>query len=144
MEEFKISWDICSKGTAGTIGNNSSLNIWNSRWIPNYHSLCNLLVEPLNYSDLILTPKDFYQDNTWVLNKISFDIPPIVTNKIKSIVIPSSNILDRIYWGETTNGSFTTKSCYKLINKSYSDQRHISNFDWIWTLNCPNKIKFFL
>lgn len=99
----------------------------------------------LNNFDLNLTLNDLYQNNTLSLNKNFFGIPHIGTNKINSIIIPSGNLHDRVYWGEGgTNGSFSTKSSYKLINESRGDQKHNNkNFDWIWTLYCPNKIKKF-
>lgn len=91
--------------------------------------------------------KDLYQDRSWSLNKISFDIPHILANKINYIIIPASNLSDRVLFGGGKNpsGFFSTNSCYNLINESHTQPEHnIKNFDWIWSLHCPKKIFFFL
>lgn len=62
-KSLKICWDICSKGTVWTIGHNSSLDIWNTKWIPNCQPLCQLLIGPLNKTDLLITPKDLRNKN---------------------------------------------------------------------------------
>lgn len=140
---LRIGWEICSKGTAWSIGHNSNIDIWTCNWIPDCEPLLQIRIRPLNKSDLLLTPKDLYHNDSWALDKISFDIPSSIANKIHSIIVPHSNFHDKIYWNQSSNGIFSTKSCYNLFDDS-SNTPTGKNFDLIWSLNYSNKIKFFL
>lgn len=47
---------------------------------------------------------------------------------------------DRVYWGLTDNGRYTTKSMYKWLEKPLSG----CHYRWIWKAKIPLKIKKFL
>lgn len=48
---------------------------------------------------------------------------------------------DTTTWTFTSNGKFTSRSCSNLVNQASPP---LADFNWIWALRCPNKIKFFL
>ncbi|KAH0642618.1 hypothetical protein KY285_033492 [Solanum tuberosum] len=82
----------------------------------------------------------------WKLENIPYPLPQSVIYDINQINIPHiPNPKDKPSWALTANGSFTTSSMYHHI-KGKSKHKVTSNkeFNWIWKLQCPNKIKFFL
>lgn len=44
-------------------------------------------------------------------------------------------------WSLSSNGSFTSKSCARILQEKTPQQY---DFKWIWEFKCPNKIKYFL
>lgn len=94
---------------------------------------------PMNYS---LKIRDIYIDRKWDLTNLSIDIPSDVQQNILQTKIRSKGpIQDIPVWTLLSKGVFTTKSCYSLIEPNLGN--HL-DFEWIWSLNCPNKIKIFL
>ncbi len=65
-----------------------------------------------------------------------------IIEKILQTTIPSNHIEDRMYWGPSTDGWFSTKSSINLIHKEKGHSP--TRTDWIWKLNIPQKIKHFM
>lgn len=47
-------------------------------------------------------------------------------------------------WGIAGSGFFTSSSAYKLISSKIHHNTVKKDFNWIWTMKIPNKIKHFL
>lgn len=75
---------------------------------------------------------------TW--GEISFNIPTGIQGRITAIIIDLGANKDTLIWGMSNNGTFTTNSCYDLIDKSAPTQK---KFNWICKLMCFKKIKHF-
>lgn len=62
-----------------------------------------------------------------------------------STYIPSNHyVKDRAIWTHITTGVLTVKSICNLISSPKSTPVLETKFSWIWNLNCPSKIKFFI
>jgi len=84
-------------------------------------------------------------------------IPKEVENNIKAIYIPRNlNPVDTLTWSLTPHVFFSTSSAYKHATDNHSMTIHntkdnhsmiiqnTKDYNWIWSLNCPNKIKYFM
>lgn len=49
---------------------------------------------------------------------------------------------DSINWKPSPRGVLTTSSVYNFLTSSRPHQE--KDFNWIWALHCPNKIKYFI
>lgn len=67
-------------------------------------------------------------------------LPAIVVNKVYNVT-PSEDNVGVPGWSLNNNDLFTTKSCYRLTDNNARTNKDVS---WIWNIQCPNKIKFFL
>lgn len=61
------------------------MNIWDANWIPNIESLRNVISVPLNKNEDNLTINDIWDNQGWDLEKISFNLPQLVTNSIHAL-----------------------------------------------------------
>ena len=71
-------------------------------------------------------------------------IPDHVAQTIVSIPIPDIGAKDRVIWGLTSDGNFSTKSAGWLAQGLLNYTPEISKFYWIWNLDLPPKIKNFI
>lgn len=125
------------------------LLITNLTWIygtllgsPNTRNLRNSIEGSLLVSDYLLKIRDIYIDHQWDFTKLSIDIPSeIKENILKARVRSNGPTKDVPIWFLSNKWFFTTKSCYNLIEPSLNNQ---IEYSWVWTLPCPNKIKYFL
>lgn len=62
---------------------------------------------------------------------------------VSTHLFPRAPLEDIISWGESSNGMFSTKLVYALIQK---DSAGVSNFKWqaIWHLKVPKWVKVFM
>ncbi|KAK4710440.1 hypothetical protein R3W88_004953 [Solanum pinnatisectum] len=77
---------------------------------------------------------------------ISVELPQKILLLVQSTYINStSKKSDTAIWKPNSKGILTTSSAYRFLQENKPEyQQNISNPSWIWSLNCPNKIKFFL
>lgn len=79
----------------------------------------------------------------WNLNDLIGFIPDHITNRIKAILIPISNVTDRLIWKFTTDGHFSVKKvtwATIIILKPHPKAENLNN---IQKLNLVPKIKLF-
>ncbi|OIT20739.1 putative ribonuclease h protein, partial [Nicotiana attenuata] len=136
-------WNYCKEGIRWPVDKNPNMSIWDTNWIPKFGSLRKNVIGPLNKKESELTLKYIKNQNAWDMSQ--FNLPINILNSIQSLTT-SNNQDSTIVWSINTSGIFTTSSCYKLIDNNISDKQNYTgyNFDWIWKLECPRKIKFFI
>ena len=135
--------NICNKGTRWSIGNNCSLNFWTDRWLT-LGTLRSLIHGPLNYGEEKLCINNIFEGGSWYFHILSFIFPQHLELSIKAVPIRRDSIgEDSLIWNSSTNGDFDSKDAYLLAlgnnnsNLGFVDQ-------WIWNLNIPPKIQYFL
>lgn len=111
-KNFLKGWHFCLKGCLWQISRNSSLGIWDTKWIP---CLRNIIEGPLTQDDCSITIKDLITHNTWSLDKRSLALPNYLVAKIQAISLPIERNHDFLTWEPNSNGLFSTSSCYNLI-----------------------------
>lgn len=90
---------------------------------------------------------NYYYNHMWHLDKLPFQLPPHIISLIHNIYMPiASTTCDKIYWDLIANGIFSVNSMYKyLINiNNPSVTNTPTSYKWIWKLQIPPKISFFL
>lgn len=78
-------------------------------------------------------------------NVVQYPIPKAISNIIQSISIPYTiNAEDKLIWNFTSNGIFSAKTVYCLIDSNLEHNNgQDDRFGRIWRLKVPNKIKMF-
>lgn len=102
---------------------------------------------PLNLNDNRLTVRDVLSKiYNWNLKNFSFELPVNIINLMHCTYISHNSYSKEITHLEASpTGKLTTKSVYHLLNNNSSNSNALDHdYKWIWSLQCPNKIKLFL
>ena len=133
------------------IGNGSSIRIKEDKWLP------------VKTHRPVVSPMSTIEPGTRVNSLIKAKIGEWDTPEIQCLFLPREAAIiygiplstklpsDRIIWGLTPSGTFTTKSAYKLLvsyastNLAGSSSSVQQRKFWrdLWLLRIPNKIKHF-
>ncbi|CAN1174466.1 Putative ribonuclease H protein At1g65750 [Linum perenne] len=96
-------------------------------------------------ADFILNPQ-----RIWNITKFRAVFPEHVVKQILLIPLGPVGFFDRLVWHFESSGNFTVQSCYKLLQNNRSagiqplDSSLRKLWKWLWQLDLPPKIKFFI
>ena len=144
--------DVICKGMVWRIGNEQSVRIREDKWLP------------VQTNRSTLSPLHDVQPETKVSTLINQDLGIWNSSQIEQMFLPYKSTMnlgiplsprlpfDRIIWGLTLNGRYSTSSAYKTsVSCASSNNANSSNLEaqklvWngIWQLRTPNKIKHFV
>lgn len=128
------------------------INFFTDSWIKPNSTIRSLLQGPLLPEESEANVVKFRTSEIWDFSALSIDLPPGVVSQIQQVYFPRfASTFDRITWGLTNSGLFSVKTCMSALasfnNPSStvtSQTNHHPNFNWIWRLPIPPKIKHFL
>lgn len=130
--------DILQEGTKWTIGDGSSVDLWNDWWCgngplakrhPGLHTKINTKVA------------EIIDNGCWNLDSIDHLVDEISREDIFNTVLPLYNqASDHPSWSGSSNGSCTASAAYKLINE---DVNGTKGWKWFWKMKVPQKLKTF-
>lgn len=104
---------ICKRDSHWNLGSRDKISFWHDNWIPNCGILTHTIYSPLSLKDHKISVRDVMQNGVWKLDEIEYDLPVEITNQILSMIISfRDNYTNKLVWGQTHNGTFTTKSVY--------------------------------
>lgn len=131
--------DFVMKNIKWIIGNGKDISFWHDWWCGDKaldNSDHDILNENVKVAEFINENKE------WDVASLSQIINMSDMNKITSILIPKTSIMeDTPNWNLNHKGNFSVKSSYdKLADTCISDM----NWNWIWKLKVPSKLKGFL
>ena len=143
---------VIDLGSSWRIGDGSSVMIRGDKWLLGLHS--SKVISPQKFFPMnakvcaLITKNGISWDEDWVRREFL----PFKAREILSIPLSSCQLVDVRIWKETKNGRYSTKSTYRLLAKSASNNQpgpssfsvHKVFWSTIWMLNIPNKIKHFL
>ena len=142
---------VIGKGARWRVGDGSSINIWNHRWLDITGG--GKIASP-NFNPSLSTVKDLFIPGTKVWNKepIEQNFLPWEAERIHSIPVSHFPMEDLLIWPLTTDGNYSVKSAYQLLSSesrsalpSSSETEGCKHFwNGIWKLQVPNKVKHFL
>ena len=143
--------EVIGKGARWRVGDGSSINIWNHRWL-DFTGGGKIVSPKLNPS--LSTVNDLFIPGTKAWNKelIEQNFLPWEAERIQSIPVSHFPMDDMLIWPLTTDGNYSIKSAYQLLSSesraalpSSSEAEGCKHF-WnrIWKLQVPNKVKHFL
>nr|POE68772.1 hypothetical protein CFP56_53914 [Quercus suber] len=103
-------------------------------------SLRELIKGPLKREDMQLTIVDFWDNNDWRWESLSFALPPCIKEKIRAIPVQEFGIgEDVLMWKFTKDGNFSTNSAYLSI-KADTGMENTFKGARIWNLYTLPKI----
>ncbi|KAF4351647.1 hypothetical protein G4B88_025093 [Cannabis sativa] len=131
-----------------SIGDGTTINIFNDAWIPGYGQL-----NYLRYSNVDMTVASLLTpDKQWNHALIQSLFPSDISQAITAIPLHPISTHDTYFWSLTPHGSYTVNSGYHLAhtklhqNEPSSSDSKSSNDWWkkLWALPLPPKLKHFL
>ncbi|XP_055960512.1 uncharacterized protein LOC126670817 [Mercurialis annua] len=151
-----VGRDAIVLGLRWRVGTGGMISIRDDPWLPTEFPfkpciLQNAPAEVQRVSTLILSAR-----GEWNVELVKKTISESDCAVVLSIPVSKSFTADKLIWHYTRNGIFSVKSCYHLIYDTCLDMelQNMGNFgsstinspDWkfLWTLNCPPKLKHFL
>uniref|UniRef100_A0A803Q328 Reverse transcriptase domain-containing protein n=1 Tax=Cannabis sativa TaxID=3483 RepID=A0A803Q328_CANSA len=146
-----ITWgkELLQSGLRKSIGDGTTINIYNDAWILGYGKLSFLRYHSnadMTVADLITPTKQWNHDT------IQSPFPTDITQAIISIPLHKISTPDTYYWSLTPHGSYAVNSGYHLAHRQLhhtepSPSNNKSSHDWwkaLWNLSLPPKVKHFL
>uniref|UniRef100_A0A803P3A5 Endonuclease/exonuclease/phosphatase domain-containing protein n=1 Tax=Cannabis sativa TaxID=3483 RepID=A0A803P3A5_CANSA len=136
--------ELLRSGLRKSIGDGTTINIYNDAWIPGYGKLSFLRYHSnadMTVADLITPTKQWNHDTIQSL------FPTDITQAIISIPLYTISTPDTYYWTLTPHGSYTVNSGYHLAHRQLhhtepSPSNNKSSHDWwkaLWNLSLPPK-----
>ncbi|KAI8573692.1 hypothetical protein RHMOL_Rhmol01G0297000 [Rhododendron molle] len=131
---------IIKKGVKWKIGDGNSIDLWLDWWFgdgplidkfPGNHGSHNVKLNSI-----------FNTNNGWDLSSISQVINTQTVAEILLVNIPDIHGTgDHPTWVATPNGTFSSAAAFNIVNPRVSNS---ADWKWIWKLNIPAKLQFFL
>ena len=111
---IKVGFPIFEKGVYWSVGSHTLLNFWESKWVKGC-SIREQIVGSLNLQDTSLSIAEVFHDGQWAWDKISFDLPCTIMEKIKATPIQLfGEKEDTLMWKFYKDGDFSMASAYAL------------------------------
>ncbi|CAL1384516.1 unnamed protein product [Linum trigynum] len=136
--------DLFKKGCAWNIKNGRRTKFWLDPWIlqvPLKEEANGVIPGDMETA----TVADFVSDEgTWRTELFTDLLPPEISNKVLSTAVDTlSQVEDSLFWHESTDGRFTTKSAYTLLTRQ-DEQVHDGIWKVVWRLAVPERIRGFV
>ncbi|KAM2632785.1 hypothetical protein EV1_023480 [Malus domestica] len=147
---------VLQHGVRWRVGDGESINIRKDPWLP---TPTTFLANPLDSLEEIKV-RDLIDpiSKSWKEEVISAGFNRDEARKILSIPLSKSGCLDRLVWHYTVNGDYSVKTGYGVAmnlmengalgrkGRGAPSEHRKNKLIWkmIWTLQVPNKIKFFI
>ena len=125
--------EIFKKGLRWIIGSGTQVLFWKDNWCSQTplleHTIGDVQNINIRVAELIL------HEQIWNVQKLKELVPVHIVNLITSIPILDSGTLDKIMWGLTSDGIFSTKFAGWLAQGLFNHLQEPSKFFWIWNLD---------
>ncbi|XP_028786182.1 uncharacterized protein LOC114742086 [Neltuma alba] len=127
--------DIVDMGSRWQIRKGQSVNFFNDTWLFEKQSIKEVCLRPLSAEEEESTVSEWVVNGTWDFTRLSNLVPNEVMQRLISKLPPMTAAGDDILaWNATTNGDFTVKSAYYLIEQSQPNSYSSTyNAIWKWT-----------
>ena len=137
---------VIDVGAVWRIGDGCSVQIREDKWIPSLPT--GKIISPPAVLPLTSTVSSLIDTDThsWKVDLIKHDFLPHEANMILGIPLSGRVIPDKLIWLPSTNGSYTTRSAYRLVvtvarnlhpSCSSQDENHVL-WTGIWKLQVPH------
>ena len=143
---------VIRRGMRWQVGMGNEIRVWSDKWIPRPSTYKVTTLERPSSKDALVCELINRDTKEWDRVKIEQWFLPEDRDEILSIPLSTTNNRDRVIWAVNRNGKFSVKSAYIL---ALEEQKQTAMADcsngatrrrlWktIWSLNIPQKIKFF-
>ncbi|XP_019158195.1 PREDICTED: uncharacterized protein LOC109154910 [Ipomoea nil] len=133
---------IIETGARWRVGSGDSLDFWSDWWVSDKPIGLGATVNIPNHLCNVKVSEFITQQRTWDVNRLLDFLPPDLVNQIRAIPIPIDDTTeDKLTWPDKTIGTFSVLSAFKHIAGHSTEEE---SWDWMWKLNCIEKVKSFL
>ena len=125
------------------MGDKSSPSFWESNWVKG-NAVRDLIKGSLTQHKEFRTVAEMHQNGTWKWEKISFELPRQVVDRIQALHIQAFGEKDySLMWKLSPDGEFSMASTsYLLASAELPKPPSFTNY-WIWRVDTLPKIKHF-
>lgn len=144
---------LVQNGIRWRIGGGEGVQIWKDNWLPRDHSLRPITPDLYDLGDITMVNLLTSHATTWDDNLVHTLFWEEDTNSILSIPLNGPTIRDIRAWHYTKHGCYSVKTAYYLachMKRREQENRtggssHLmeANWDFVWRIKLPNKIKVF-
>nr|POF05174.1 putative ribonuclease h protein [Quercus suber] len=107
-------------------------------------SVRELIEGPLTKTDSELTVANVFQEGRWCWEKLSFELPKEVVDKILAVPMQMfGEKEDTLVWKLSQNREFSAASAYDLARNEETRPNAFSR-DWLWKIDTIPKIQYFI
>ena len=140
---IKAGFPVFEKGVCWIAGTNSKLLFWKNNWLKGC-SVRDMIEGPLTQSESELTVANVFQEGRWCWEKISFELPKDVLERVLSVPMQLfGEKEDTLIWKFSQNGEFSAASAYNLARNG-GESPGIFSGDWLWNIDTAPKIQHFI
>ncbi|OMP05840.1 hypothetical protein COLO4_08513 [Corchorus olitorius] len=134
--------ETLSKGLKWRVGNDNQINFLHDKWVSDNRLIDNVVGQT---DERLLQAKvsQFYDEYGWKTEELLDLLPADIVRKIQAIPIQiSHHVQDKMIWGSSPNGEFSTKSAYQIQAACDDIESPIAKA--IWKIPCQPKMQTFL
>ncbi|XVF17280.1 hypothetical protein REPUB_Repub10bG0106100 [Reevesia pubescens] len=138
--------NVFEKGLKWKIGDGSRIRFWNDWWV-GAQPLINTLSQQSSEIDVNAKVQDMLSSaGEWNIQQIRDLLPQDQVDEIRGIpLLFNLRSVDSSFWGYSKNGEFTVSSAYTVVTRSGREAlAELENLDWIWKLQSPERVRFFI
>ena len=140
---IKAGFPVFEKGVCWIASTNSKLLFWRSNWLKG-SSVRELIEGPLTQSEFELTIATVFQEGRWCWEKLSFELPKEILEKILTVPMQMfGEKEDILIWKLSQNGEFSAASAYNLARNGGASSGIFSG-EWLWKIDTIPKIQHFI
>ncbi|CAA0840318.1 Unknown protein [Striga hermonthica] len=147
IQAIKKVWPSVRRGVRWSIGDGATVRFWRDNWTHSPHPIINEALGPVPDDQLDWTVSDYVDDlGQWRWDLFSHLVPAGISLRIAAVLPPSRAAgPDKMYWGFSENGSFTTKSAYASLVSAFPAPA-IDRTPWriIWKWAGSQRVRQFL
>ncbi|XP_028778230.1 uncharacterized protein LOC114734750 [Neltuma alba] len=136
--------DIIENGTKWQVRNGPSVNFFNDVWLLPDMKIKDMCIRPLTQEEEASSVADWTKYGTWDFQRLNTIVKKEVIQRLISVLPPIEGAgNDVMIWSETSNGMFSVKSAYFLIEEN---DRALFNpiYKLIWKWKGAERIRVFL
>lgn len=135
--------DVLKLHVQWVIGDGANVFFWEDSWCDKF-PLRRLFIGPLDREWHKWKVKDFILPASciWDVPKLYNLLPDEIVEMVISTPLSGLQLLDKPTWPYSNDGVCTVKSAYERL--SITKTQCVNDWNWIWTLQCPPKIKVFI
>ena len=132
------------KGIRWVVGSGEKISFWYDNWVFQY-LICSVC-PVVSGSESLVVAQFINQDFQWDGPRLREHVSVEVFKAICSIFIPRYYLEDKLIWGLSVDGCYSVKSGVALLQGAGPEAVSPPKvpFLWIWRLQVPPKIKFFI
>uniref|UniRef100_A0A0A9CKU8 Reverse transcriptase zinc-binding domain-containing protein n=1 Tax=Arundo donax TaxID=35708 RepID=A0A0A9CKU8_ARUDO len=144
--------EVLQKGIIKRIGDGSSIDVWNDKWIPGSVSMKPMV--RLDIANAIKVADLIDERRQWKVEVLKNFVQPDI-DAILKIKLGQNHMEDLLAWGFEKNGNYSVRSAYRLLKDilitEENEEEHIASssdgsgswWKFLWKMKIPPKIKIF-